>query len=123
MTSGPVIRSRRSTLASLSARGPELLNKLDDILDHVDDVLNDKNREAVAAILDNVSKLSGALAADSGDFAQVLSDAQEALKNLATLAADVDKHLRARGHRHPAGHRHRAIADPQCLARQMQRYR
>jgi phospholipid/cholesterol/gamma-HCH transport system substrate-binding protein len=87
----PVIRSRRSTLASLSARGPELLNKLDDILDHVDDVLNDKNREAVAAILDNVSKLSGALAADSGDFAQVLSDAQEALKNLATLAADVDK--------------------------------
>src|SRR5580700_4793867 len=87
----PVIRSRRSTLASLSARGPELLNKLDDILDHVDDVLNDKNREAVAAILDNVAKLSGALAGDSGDFAQVLSDAQEALKNLATLAGDVDK--------------------------------
>src|ERR1700728_842539 len=46
----PVIRSKRSTLSILAARGPQLLDKLDVILDHVDDVLNDHNREAFSAI-------------------------------------------------------------------------
>src|SRR6185312_5323546 len=41
----PVIRARRSTLASISARGPQLLEKAEVILDHLDDLLNDQNRE------------------------------------------------------------------------------
>ena len=87
----PVIRARRSALASISARGPELLSKLDDILDHVDDLLNDKNREAFSATLDNVSKLTATLAAHSDDISQTVIDADAAMKKLATLADDVDK--------------------------------
>jgi phospholipid/cholesterol/gamma-HCH transport system substrate-binding protein len=84
----PIIRSRRSTLSSLAARGPELLDKLDVILDHVDDVLSDHNRQAFAATLDNVKKASGSLADHSDEIA---TNAQEALKSAAALFTDLDK--------------------------------
>jgi phospholipid/cholesterol/gamma-HCH transport system substrate-binding protein len=94
----PVIRSRRSTLASLSARGPELLGKLDDILDHLNDLLDEHNREAFTATLDNVAKFSGALAAHSDDLdamvlqgKDALAQGKDALISLQRLADDVDK--------------------------------
>src|ERR1700722_6322454 len=78
----PVIRSRRSTLSSLTARGPQLLDKLDVILDHIDDVLDDDNRKAFAASLDNIQKLTANLAQHSDEIA---SNAGEALKQAAAL--------------------------------------
>jgi phospholipid/cholesterol/gamma-HCH transport system substrate-binding protein len=94
----PVIRSRRSTLASISARGPQLLEKLDDILDHLDDVLDEHNRTAFTATLDNVSKLSGTLANHADDVTKLVADADDSMKKLGLLvqaanklADDVDK--------------------------------
>jgi phospholipid/cholesterol/gamma-HCH transport system substrate-binding protein len=84
----PVIRSRRSTLSSLTARGPQLLDKLDGILDHVDDVLNDDNRKAFAAILDHLQKISSDLANHSDEIA---TNAGEALKSAADLFTTLDK--------------------------------
>jgi len=84
----PVIRSRRSTLSSLTARGPQLLDKLDGILDHVDDVLNEDNRKAFAAILDHLQKISGDLANHSDEIA---TNAGEALKSAADLFTALDK--------------------------------
>jgi phospholipid/cholesterol/gamma-HCH transport system substrate-binding protein len=83
----PVIRSRRSTLSSLTARGPQLLDKLDVILDHVDDLLNDHNRELFAETLENIKKVTGSLA-DHSD--EVASNANEALKSAATLLHNLD---------------------------------
>ena len=84
----PVIRSRRSTLSSLTARGPQLLDKLDGILDHVDDVLNDDNRKAFAAILDHLQKISSDVANHSDEIA---TNAGEALKSAADLFTTLDK--------------------------------
>jgi phospholipid/cholesterol/gamma-HCH transport system substrate-binding protein len=84
----PVIRSRRSTLASLSARGPQLLEKLDVIMDHVDDVLNDHNREMFAETLDNIKKVSQSLADKSDEIA---GDAAEALQSAASLFNALNK--------------------------------
>jgi phospholipid/cholesterol/gamma-HCH transport system substrate-binding protein len=84
----PVIRSRRSTFASLAARGPQLLEKLDVILDHLDDVLSDHNREMFTGILDNVRKATGNLADHSDEIA---SNATEALKSAASLFAAVNQ--------------------------------
>jgi phospholipid/cholesterol/gamma-HCH transport system substrate-binding protein len=78
----PVIRSRRATLASLAARGPQLLDKLDVIFDKVDDLLGDQNRQAVAATLQNVQKISKDLADHSDEIA---TNATEALKSAAAL--------------------------------------
>jgi phospholipid/cholesterol/gamma-HCH transport system substrate-binding protein len=83
----PVIRSRRSTLSSLTARGPQLLDKLDVILDHIDDVLSDDNRKAFAASLDNVQKLTGNLAQHSDEIA---TNARDALKAAASLFTNLD---------------------------------
>jgi len=91
----PVIRARRSTLASISARGPELLNKLDDILDHIDDLLSDRNRDAFAATLDHVEQFTGTLSAHKDDVGEMLAAGKTALTSLATLASDVDKSYEA----------------------------
>ncbi|HZK91812.1 MAG TPA: MlaD family protein [Stellaceae bacterium] len=84
----PVIRSRRSTFSSLAARGPQLLDKLDVILDHVNDLLSDDNRAAFSATLDNVRKVSAALA-QHGD--EIAANAGQALKSAAALFADLDQ--------------------------------
>jgi phospholipid/cholesterol/gamma-HCH transport system substrate-binding protein len=84
----PVIRSRRSTFSSLAARGPQLLDKIDGILDQVDDVLNEQNRQNFAATLENIKKVTGSLAEHSDEIA---SNAGEALKAAATLFTNLDK--------------------------------
>jgi phospholipid/cholesterol/gamma-HCH transport system substrate-binding protein len=86
----PVIRSRRSTLASISARGPELLGKLDDILDHLDDLLNEHNREVFAATLDHVEQFTGVLAAHKDDVGEVMAQGKAALISVNKLASDID---------------------------------
>ncbi|MFZ2004317.1 MAG: MlaD family protein [Stellaceae bacterium] len=83
----PVLRSKRATLASLAARGPQLLDKLDVILDHVDDVLNDQNRQAFSTTLTNIQKISGDLAQHSGEIA---TNAGEALKAATGLFTNLD---------------------------------
>jgi len=86
----PVIRARRSTLASISARGPQLLEKLDDILDRVDDLLNDHNREVFAETLEHVEKFTGTLAAHSDDIGQLVAEGKNTLTSLDKLSTDVD---------------------------------
>jgi phospholipid/cholesterol/gamma-HCH transport system substrate-binding protein len=83
----PVIRSKRATLASLAARGPQLLDKLDVILDHVDDVLNDQNRQAFSTTLTNIQKISGDVAQHSDEIA---TNAGAALKAAASLFTNLD---------------------------------
>lgn len=98
----PVIRSHRSTFSSLAARGPQLLDKLDVILDHVNDLLNDHNRAAFSAILDNVQTVTGNLEpvsvnlqTISASFAQrsdqIAADASQALKSASALFSDLDQ--------------------------------
>ncbi|HTW51292.1 MAG TPA: MlaD family protein [Stellaceae bacterium] len=90
----PVIRSKRATLASLAARGPQLLDKLDVILDHIDDVLDDQNRQAFSSTLGNVQKISGDLAAHSNEIA---SNAAEALKAATGLFTNLDNGFTQQG--------------------------
>lgn len=86
----PVIRARRSTLASISARGPQLLEKLDDILDDVEDLLNDHNREVFAETLDHLEKVTGALSAHSDDIGQLVAEGRNTLAAFDKLASDLD---------------------------------
>jgi len=90
----PVIRSRRSTLSSLTARGPQLLDKLDVILDRVEDVLNDQNRQTFTAMLDNLQKISSNLAQHSDEIA---SNAGQALKAASTLFTNLDNSYSSQG--------------------------
>jgi phospholipid/cholesterol/gamma-HCH transport system substrate-binding protein len=86
----PVIRARRGTLASISARGPQLLEKLDDILDHLDDLLNDHNREVLSATLEHVEKFTGTLSSHSDDIGEMVAAGKHALVSLDKLSTDLD---------------------------------
>ena len=90
----PVIRSRRATLASLAARGPQLLDKLDVIFDHVDDVLSDENRARFADTLENIRQISHDLAQHSDEIA---SNAGSALKAAAGLFTNLDSSFSKQG--------------------------
>jgi phospholipid/cholesterol/gamma-HCH transport system substrate-binding protein len=61
----PVIRSRRSRLASVSARLPQLVTKLDQMADHLNELLGEKNRQAIADSLANLRTLTADLAANA----------------------------------------------------------
>ena len=64
------------------------------ILDHVDDVLNDQNRQAFATTLDNVKKVSGDLAQHSDEIA---TNAGQALKAAASLFTNLDNGFTEKG--------------------------
>jgi phospholipid/cholesterol/gamma-HCH transport system substrate-binding protein len=61
----PVIRSRRSRLASVTARLPQILAKVDEAVDHLNDLLGEDNRKAISVLLANLRTVSDDLATDT----------------------------------------------------------
>jgi phospholipid/cholesterol/gamma-HCH transport system substrate-binding protein len=86
-----VIRAHRSRLASVTARAPELLEKLNDTADRVNQLLDDKNRKALADTLDNLRTFSRGLAERNKDIADLTQNANVAAHGLAKLVDDVDR--------------------------------
>jgi phospholipid/cholesterol/gamma-HCH transport system substrate-binding protein len=86
-----VIRAHRSRLASVAARVPQLLEKLNDGADHINDLLDEKNRKAFADTLENIRVFSGTLADRSKEIAELTTSANAAAQSLTLLMNDVDK--------------------------------
>ncbi|MBV9151804.1 MAG: MCE family protein [Alphaproteobacteria bacterium] len=77
----PVIRSHRSRLASVSARLPQILAKLDETADHLNEILGEDNRKAIGDTLANLRTLSDDAAANL----------KPALISLTTLLRNLDQ--------------------------------
>ncbi|HEX3860173.1 MAG TPA: MlaD family protein [Stellaceae bacterium] len=86
-----VIRSHRSRLASVTARAPQLLEKLNDAADRLNDLLDEKNRRAFGETMENVRVFSGRLAEQSKNVADLVSNADAAAQTLAKLLDNVDR--------------------------------
>ena len=87
----PVIKARRSRLAGLVARAPELLAKADEALERVNELLGEKNRQAVSESLDNIRVFTSGLADRKQDIAVLLASANKAADNLNALIDNIDK--------------------------------
>jgi phospholipid/cholesterol/gamma-HCH transport system substrate-binding protein len=87
----PVIRARYSGLASVTARAPQLIQKADDVLEDVDKLLNEKNRQAVGEILENVRVFSGELAEQKQEITKLVANANMALVAASSLLGNVDR--------------------------------
>jgi phospholipid/cholesterol/gamma-HCH transport system substrate-binding protein len=87
----PVIRARRSRLASVVARAPQLIEKADEALDHLNSMLDETNRRAVAETLDNVRVFSAALAERNKDLGELLASANTAANTLGVLLGNIDR--------------------------------
>lgn len=86
----PVIQARRSALANVYARAPELLEKLGDIGDNLNALLSEDNRKAVTQILANVNKVTGDIAAHDKDLTDLFANANIAVGSLGKLLGHVD---------------------------------
>jgi phospholipid/cholesterol/gamma-HCH transport system substrate-binding protein len=78
----PIIWSRESDIQQLVASFPQLLNKVTDLTVRLSDTLDDKNRAALAATLDNLSRVTAVAAAHSNDIDQLLVDGAADMKDL-----------------------------------------
>jgi phospholipid/cholesterol/gamma-HCH transport system substrate-binding protein len=87
----PVIRAHRSRLAGVVARAPELLEKANNALERVSELLGDKNQKAFAETLDNIRVFSGGLAERNKDIADLVSNANTAAHALSELLDNVDR--------------------------------
>lgn len=86
-----VIRAHRSRLASVTARAPQLLEKLNETADRVNELLDEKNRRAFAESLDNLRTFTTGLAERSKDIAELTANANTAATALSSLLTDIDR--------------------------------
>ena len=87
----PVIKAHRSRLASVVAAAPQLLEKADEALDHLNALLNEKNRQAVNESLDNIKTFTSGLAARNQDIAELATNANKVTTDLASLLDHIDQ--------------------------------
>ncbi len=87
----PVIRSHRSRLASVTAQAPQLLEKLNETADHLNELLDEKNRRALTETIDNVRVFSAGLAERNQDIAELAANAKTAAHTLSSLLDNVDQ--------------------------------
>jgi phospholipid/cholesterol/gamma-HCH transport system substrate-binding protein len=87
----PVIKARRSRLASVVARVPDLMEKVDQALESANKLLGDKNRAAFSESLENLRVFSGGLAERNKDIAELTTTANAAAHTLSTLLDNVDR--------------------------------
>jgi phospholipid/cholesterol/gamma-HCH transport system substrate-binding protein len=85
----PVIRSKPSTLQQLEQSAPELVAKLNKAADKLNDLLGDKNRKAVAEILQNLNGTLAAINRHSKDIENTLANVSQASGKLNTDLADL----------------------------------
>ena len=87
----PIIRAHRSRLASVYARAPQLLEKLNETADHLNELLDEKNRGAITDSLDNIRAITAAVAERKKDIAELTANANTAVLTLTGLLHDVDQ--------------------------------
>jgi phospholipid/cholesterol/gamma-HCH transport system substrate-binding protein len=78
----PTIRSKPSTLEELEESAPQVLAKISGLADRLSDVVNDKNRAALADTLANLKTTTGVLAQHSAEFGKTLNNLAVASQTL-----------------------------------------
>jgi phospholipid/cholesterol/gamma-HCH transport system substrate-binding protein len=87
----PVIRPRYSGLASVTSRAPQLIEKAGETLDHMNELLDEKNRQAVSEIIENVRAITAEVGAQKKDIAELVTNANAAAHTLSVLLDNVDR--------------------------------
>jgi len=86
-----VIRAHRSRFASIAQRAPQILEKASDTLDSLNQMLDEKNRRAVAETLEHIRVLSDQLGGTNKDIDELAVNAKAAVLTATTLLKNVDK--------------------------------
>lgn len=87
----PVIRSAPSTLASVAASGPELVDKLNDTVDRFSQILDEKNRQSLSESLENLRVFTAGLAEHNKDLAALAGNATAATAAASSLLGSIER--------------------------------
>lgn len=85
----PVIRAKQSTLQQLEQSAPEVVAKLNIAVTRLNDLLNDKNRQALSNVLTNLADTTSTIAKRSKDIEETIQNASQATANLRQASADL----------------------------------
>ncbi|WP_108859754.1 MlaD family protein [Ruegeria sp. Alg231-54] len=86
-----VIKSKRSAIQSLFEGAPKVLDEAVTLLESLNSVVDDKNRQSVSEILDNLASASGRLDKTLTDFESLSTDLGGAAKQLGNFTTRLDK--------------------------------
>jgi phospholipid/cholesterol/gamma-HCH transport system substrate-binding protein len=90
----PVIRSRPSQLEELVQGAPELMSRITILVNKGNVLFGEKNLENIAATLENIRGITGALSKRSGDLATLIDDASVTARLVRTNADGVMRDTR-----------------------------
>lgn len=100
----PVIPTKPGALGQLLNTAPELLERVSTLTERLTELLSDRNQASIAAILDNVERISDSLADRSPEIAAALADARvairqagDAIEKMGNLAESGDRLLNQEG--------------------------
>lgn len=86
----PVIASRPSQLQSVVESAPEVMNRLIIVADRLADLLDERNRAAIADSLQNIRQITAAGAHDMAKLDTLLDDSDATMKELKKTATAAD---------------------------------
>jgi phospholipid/cholesterol/gamma-HCH transport system substrate-binding protein len=93
----PVIAAGSSTFQRVTETGQQLLERLTVAVDNLNDVLNERNRTAIAESLQNVRTATEALVAPSEEVKELVANANATVLELTTLLRHIDQSYADKG--------------------------
>jgi len=85
----PVIPSATGGLGALLNSAPELIDRIQRLTERLTELLNDKNQNAIADILENIDTTTKVLAERAPELADAIADARIAVRNAGVAAQRV----------------------------------
>jgi phospholipid/cholesterol/gamma-HCH transport system substrate-binding protein len=82
----PVIPSATGGLGALLNSAPELIDRIQRLTERLTELLNDKNQNAIADILENIETTTDVLAKRAPDLADAIADTRTAVRNAGVAA-------------------------------------
>ncbi|TFU01337.1 MCE family protein [Polymorphobacter arshaanensis] len=87
----PLIPTRPGALGQLLANAPQLLNRVSELTQHLNEVLSPENQKSLQGILRNTDRLSGSLADRGPEIAASIAELRKTLAAATQAAAAVEK--------------------------------
>lgn len=84
-----VIDTRDSGFNALLQKAPDIVDKMDDVLIRINDLLNDDNRKNIGQMLADIAVITGALASERESIEDIPASLNEAIDELRSTLSDV----------------------------------
>jgi phospholipid/cholesterol/gamma-HCH transport system substrate-binding protein len=93
----PVIAAGSSVFQRVSEAGPQLLDRLTVVVDNLNDLLNERNRTAIADSLQNVRTVTDAFVAPSKEVKELVANANATVLEMTKLLSHIDQSYADKG--------------------------